>query len=66
MVLKHGVIRYKERRRRRDKEFGFFGREKWEELEVIAVENHRFYFDIAHILSVVLGIFFSTKHGIAL
>jgi len=27
------------------------------------VENHKLYFDVAHILSVVLG-FSSTKHGI--
>jgi len=40
-------------------------REKQEELEVLRVENHKLYFDITQILSVVLG-FFSTKHGIML
>jgi hypothetical protein len=40
-----------------------FGKEEREELEVLAIENRRLYFDIPHILIVVLG-FFSTKHGI--
>jgi hypothetical protein len=40
-------------------------KEEWEELEVFAVENHKVYFDITQILSVLLG-FFSTKLGILL
>jgi hypothetical protein len=40
-----------------------FGRVEREELEVLARENHKLYFDIPLILIVVLG-FFSTKHGI--
>jgi hypothetical protein len=40
-------------------------KEEWKELEVLAVENHKVYFDIAQILSVLLG-FFSTKLGIML
>jgi hypothetical protein len=40
-------------------------RKEYEELEVLAIKNHKFCFDITHILSVVLG-FFSTKHGIML
>ncbi len=32
-------------------------KEKQEELEVFAIEYHRFYFDIAQILSVVLDCF---------
>jgi hypothetical protein len=30
-------------------------------LEVITVKNHRLYFEVAHILSVSLGIFFNKK-----
>jgi hypothetical protein len=40
-----------------------FEREEREELEVLAIENHRLCFDIPHILIVILGLF-STKHGI--
>jgi hypothetical protein len=43
----------------------FFLKEEQEELKVLVVENHKLCFDIAQILSVVLG-FFSTKHGITL
>jgi hypothetical protein len=31
-----------------------FGREEKKELEVLAIENHKLYFDIPHILIVVL------------
>ncbi len=37
----------------------FFYREEQKELEVLAVENHVFCFDIAQILSVALGFFFN-------
>ncbi len=52
--------RIKENSRRWVREF--FGR-RIGELEVLAVRNHKLCFDIAQILSVVLG-FFSIKLGI--
>jgi hypothetical protein len=36
-----------------------FGKEEREELEVLAIRNHILYFDIPHILIVVLGFFFN-------
>ncbi len=40
-------------------------KEEQDYLEVLTIENHRFYFDITHILSVVLD-YLKTKHGIML
>ncbi len=44
---------------------GVFFKEEYEELQILVVENHRLYFDITQIVSVVLR-FFSTKPGIML
>jgi len=35
-------------------------------MEVLVVEDHRFCFDIAHILTIIVWDFFSTKLGIML
>jgi hypothetical protein len=61
--FKRGKVLENKKERGEDETRSF--RKKQEELEILAVENHIFCFEITHILSVVLG-FFSTKHGIML
>jgi hypothetical protein len=52
---------WKTKRREEDETKSFVLKKKKEELDVLTIKNHRLCFEIAHILSVSLGIFFNKK-----
>ncbi len=51
------MVKKKESSREEDEKESFFFREEYEELEVLAIENHTLCFEMARILNVVLGFF---------